>query len=225
MDNKKTYNLSISKTNDDGTSSNITLSTPYSDEVMSLLRLSGMSPTPAPVAVIDAGHEPSIEKVGMPAPAVDMEAGEEMDEDFANEPNPKTMSQQTSSEFSLKRNMQKLNNKGKDGGDNRLGESVHNKLAEAYAIFKKKRLIENEVDTNVTPEEVAKENPVPNKVSMNAPKNVPIPIAMNETVGTQRGLTVLNKITNVNNGADIYAMEDPGTYISPFLDKQYNYKV
>jgi len=62
MDNKKTYNLSISKTNDDGTSSNITLSTPYSDEVMSLLRLSGMSPTPAPVAVIDAGHEPSIER-------------------------------------------------------------------------------------------------------------------------------------------------------------------
>ena len=78
---------------------------------------------------------------------------------------------------------------------------------------------------DIGPEEVAKEKPLPNKVSMGAPKNVPIPVAMNGTVGTQRGLTVLNKITNVNNGADIYAMEDPGTYISPFLDKQYNYKV
>ena len=78
---------------------------------------------------------------------------------------------------------------------------------------------------DIGPEEVAKEKPLPNKVSMGAPKNVPIPVAMNRTVGTQRGLTVLNKITNVNNGADIYAMEDPGTYISPFLDKQYNYKV
>lgn len=123
MEDKKTYSLSISKTNSDGSTSNINLNTPYSDEVMALLRLSGV-PNQGPEIDSMASNklDTGTEVVAVAEPEIKHEV--EFGEDYANEPDEMTASQQTNSEFALKRNLQRLNSRGKDGGDNRLGESA-----------------------------------------------------------------------------------------------------
>ena len=135
MEDKKTYSLSISKTNDDGTTSNVSLNTPYADEVMALLRLSGVAApaaTPGPIEVVADPH-------AMEPCDVDVVATEE----YANEPNDTCYDTQAMSNFSLKRNMQKMNDVGNYRGDNKLGD-VTESLESKYAAFKKKHL--NEAD-------------------------------------------------------------------------------
>ena len=126
MDDKKNFSLSISKTNSDGTTSNISLNTPYADEVMALLKLSGVTPPPmSPVEVVADPH--AMEPCG---------CEEEMaTEEYANEPNAQTVDQQTPRDFGLKRNLQKKNDVGNYRGDNHLGESLMAK----YQEFKKKK--------------------------------------------------------------------------------------
>ena len=131
MEDKKTYSLSISKTNNDGTTSNVSLNTPYAEEVMSLLKLSGVSApvaAPGPIEVVADPH--AMEPCGCDdMPGTDVVATEE----YANEPNDQCYDNQTVSDFSLKRNLQKKNNVGNYRGDNHLGESLMAK----YEEFKK----------------------------------------------------------------------------------------
>jgi hypothetical protein len=136
MEDKKTFSLSISKTNDDGTTSNVSLNTPYADEVMALLRLSGVA---APEA------SPSIEVVAEPhaMSPCGMEPEMVATEEYANEPNDTCYDNQAVSNFSLKRNMQKMNAVGNYRGDNKLGD-VTESLEAKYQTFKKKQIREND---------------------------------------------------------------------------------
>ena len=123
MEDKKTYSLSISKTNSDGSTININLNTPYSEEVMALLRLSGVHNQESEVDSVSSDNlDTGSEVVAVAEPEIKHEV--EFGEDYANEPDEMILSQQANSNFALKRNLQRLNARGKDGGDNRLGESA-----------------------------------------------------------------------------------------------------
>lgn len=132
MEDKKTYSLSISKTNNDGTTSNVSLNTPYADEVMALLKLSGVAApvaAPAPIEVIADPH--TMEPCGMETDVV-------ATEEYANEPDDTCYDNQAVSNFSLKRNLQKMNNVGNYRGDTKLGD-VTESLEAKYKAFKKSK--------------------------------------------------------------------------------------
>ena len=130
MHDKKSYSLSISKTNDDGTTSNVSLNTPYAEEVMALLKLSGVASPMAATGSIEVISDPqSMEPCDMAHDGI-------ATEEYANEPDAQTMDQQTVSNFGLKRNLQKRNNVGNPFVDNHLGD-VTESLMTKYKSFKK----------------------------------------------------------------------------------------
>jgi len=130
MENKKTFSLSISQTNNDGTTSNVSLNTPYAEEVMALLKLSGVAaPMPAIGSVEVVSDPHSMEPCDMAQDGI-------ATEEYANEPDAQTMDQQTVSNFGLKRNLQKMNNVGNYRGDNHLGDVTESLMAK-YKSFKK----------------------------------------------------------------------------------------
>lgn len=184
MQDKKSYSLSISKTNDDGTTSNVSLNTPYADEVMALLRLSGVaSPEAAPsIEVVSDPH--TMEPCGMSPEVV-------ATEEYANEPNDTCYDNQTVSNFSLKRNLQKMNSLGNYQGDTKLGD-VTESLEAKYQTFKKKQIRENDAHDNAIENMKAKIQKQGNKITglIHNEKTGETTITFTDKKGTKRSTIV-----------------------------------